>query len=52
VNVKEQRWEFINGEKVKVQNDDKGVPVRKDGLVDWLKSTRTYQDWQLGKWTS
>jgi len=47
--VKEQEWKFENDQKVKVQKDDKGIQVKKDELTDWLKSTRTYKDWQIGK---
>jgi len=47
--IKEQEWKFEHGQKVKVQKDDKGIQVKKDELIDWLKSTRTHQDWQVGK---
>lgn len=52
--VKEQNWEFVNEQKVKVEKDkdDKGTKVKKDELIGWLKSTSTYEDWQIGKLVS
>lgn len=49
--VKEQNWEFKDGEKVKVEKEKgyKGTQMKKADLIDWLKSTSTYQDWQIGK---
>ena len=49
VTVKEQKWEFFNGEKRKVQSDDKGTKVKRAELIDWIKSTATYQQWSTGK---
>ncbi len=49
VTVKEQKWEFVNGEKVKVQSADQGTKVKRVDLVQWLKSTKAYQDWTSGK---
>lgn len=50
VTVKEQRWEFApDGEKRKVQSDDKGVKVKRDGLIDWIKDTQTFKEWSSGK---
>lgn len=49
VTVKEQKWEFANGEKVKVQSADQGTKVKRVDLVQWLKSTKAYQDWTSGK---
>ncbi|THH31041.1 hypothetical protein EUX98_g3164 [Antrodiella citrinella] len=49
VTVKEQRWEFVDGEKRKIQSDDKGTKVKRDELVDWIKSTETFKDWSFGK---
>lgn len=49
VTVKEQKWEFVDGKKVKVQSADQGSKVKRDGLVQWLKNTKTYQEWDAGK---
>jgi histidyl-tRNA synthetase len=50
VTVKEQRWELKDGQKVKIQNDDRGQQVERAKLIDWLKKTETYQGWETGKW--
>ncbi|EMD42286.1 hypothetical protein CERSUDRAFT_110813 [Gelatoporia subvermispora B] len=50
VTVKEQKWELVDGKKQKVESADKGVKVKRDGLVQWLKSTQTFQEWSSGKW--
>ncbi|KAG6876135.1 hypothetical protein C0992_000784 [Termitomyces sp. T32_za158] len=49
VRVKEQKWEFVNGQKVKVMSEDKGTQVKRDELVAWLKKTSTLQGWDSGK---
>lgn len=49
VTVKEQRWEFVDGEKRKVESADKGTKVPRAELVQWIKSTATYQGWASGK---
>jgi histidyl-tRNA synthetase len=49
VTVKEQRWELVDGRKVKIESADKGTQVKRDGLVAWLKDTRTYEEWQSGR---
>ncbi|KAI0354692.1 histidyl-tRNA synthetase [Trametes cingulata] len=49
VTVKEQRWEFVDGKKAKVESNDKGTKVKRSELIDWLKSTPTYKDWSSGK---
>ncbi|KAG6882541.1 hypothetical protein C0993_010156, partial [Termitomyces sp. T159_Od127] len=49
VRVKEQKWEFVNGQKVKVMSEDKGTQVKRDKLVAWLKKTSTLQGWDSGK---
>ncbi|KAL0581333.1 Cytoplasmic and mitochondrial histidine tRNA synthetase [Marasmius crinis-equi] len=40
VTVKEQRWEMVDGKKVKLvtEGSEKGEKVSREGLVDWLKS--------------
>lgn len=38
VTVKEQNWEIVDGKKVKVENPDKGVSVKRDELVAWIKA--------------
>jgi len=49
VTVKEQKWELVDGKKVKVQSTDQGEKVKRDGLIQWIKDTRTYQEWNTGK---
>ncbi|KAL4064856.1 hypothetical protein V8B97DRAFT_1985926 [Scleroderma yunnanense] len=49
VTVKEQRWEFVDGRKAKVQATDQGVKVRRDELIDWFKRTPTYLNWSSGR---
>ncbi|KAI6024549.1 hypothetical protein EDC04DRAFT_3116709, partial [Pisolithus marmoratus] len=49
VTVKEQRWEFVDGKKAKVQSTDQGTKVRREELVSWLKSTPTYLNWSSGR---
>ncbi|KAI0368941.1 histidyl-tRNA synthetase [Pilatotrama ljubarskyi] len=49
VTVKEQKWEFVDGKKAKVESNDKGTKVKRSELIDWLKSTPTYKDWSSGK---
>jgi len=50
VTVKEQKWELVQGTRVKIQSEDKGVPVRRAELISWLKDTSTYREWSTGKW--
>jgi len=50
VTVKEQRWELVDGKKVKLESADKGTQVRRDNLVEWLKGSKTWKEWQDGKW--
>ena len=52
VTVKEQKWEFKDGQKVKVQSEEKGTLIPREQLVDWIKDTQTFRDWQIGKWIS
>ncbi|EKM84372.1 hypothetical protein AGABI1DRAFT_110896 [Agaricus bisporus var. burnettii JB137-S8] len=49
VTVKEQKWELVDGKKVKVQSADQGTKVKRDELVLWLKETKTYREWDAGK---
>ncbi|KAN0134399.1 hypothetical protein V8E53_007897 [Lactarius tabidus] len=49
VTVKEQRWEFVDGKKAKVESADKGTQVPRAGLVQWLKATETFKDWSGGR---
>ena len=49
VTVKEQRWEFVDGKKAKVESADKGTHVPRAELVQWLKATATFRDWSSGK---
>jgi len=50
VTVKEQKWQLVDGKKVKVASADKGTQVRRDELVSWLKATPTLAGWASGKW--
>ena len=52
VTVKEQKWELKDGQKVKVQSEEKGTQVPRDQLIDWIKNTQTFRDWQIGRWIS
>lgn len=47
--VKTQRWELVDTKKVKIESADKGVKVRRDGLVSWLKETEVWKEWGNGK---
>lgn len=49
VTVKEQKWEFVNGEKSKIQSSDQGTKVKRAELIEWLKSTTTFKEWASGK---
>lgn len=49
VTVKEQKWEFVDGQKNKVQSTDQGVKVKRSELIDWIKSSLTFQGWSSGK---
>ncbi|KAG1726145.1 hypothetical protein EDB19DRAFT_1753239 [Suillus lakei] len=49
VTVKEQKWEFVDGKKTKVQSADQGMKVRRDELINWIKQTPTYQGWSSGR---
>ncbi|CCM01448.1 uncharacterized protein FIBRA_03500 [Fibroporia radiculosa] len=50
VTVKEQKWELVEGKKVKIESSDKGMKVKRDNLVQWLKQTSTFTEWSSGKW--
>lgn len=47
--VKEQKWEFVDGKKVKVQATDQGTKVKREELVEWIKQTSTYLNWSSGR---
>lgn len=49
VTVKEQKWELVDGNKVKIESADKGTQVKRDELVAWLKKTKAYEEWESGK---
>jgi len=49
VTVKEQKWELVDGKKVKIESADKGTQVKRNELVAWLKTTKTYEEWESGK---
>ena len=38
VTVKEQKWELVDGKKVKIESADKGTEVKRAEPVEWLKS--------------
>ena len=50
VTVKEQKWELVDGKKVKIESADKGTQVKRAELVEWLKHTETWKEWNEGKW--
>ena len=43
--VKEQKWDLIEGKKVKIESADKGTQVKRDELVQLLKSSETWKEW-------
>ena len=45
VTVKEQKWDLIEGKKVKIESADKGTQVKRDELVYWLKTSETWKEW-------
>ncbi|KDR67989.1 hypothetical protein GALMADRAFT_257538 [Galerina marginata CBS 339.88] len=50
VTVKEQRWDWVDGKKVKIESADKGTQVKRVELAEWLKKTETWKEWSVGKW--
>lgn len=50
VTVKEQKWEFVDGQKTKVQSEDKGVQIKRAELIDWLKNSQVCKDFESQKW--
>ena len=50
VTVKEQKWETKDGKKTKIESVDKGVKIKRAELIDWLKCSQVYKDWQAGIW--
>ncbi|KAK2459538.1 hypothetical protein APHAL10511_008444 [Amanita phalloides] len=50
VTVKEQRWQLVGGKKEKVMSTDTGVKVKRSELVMWIKATRTFGEWESGRW--
>jgi histidyl-tRNA synthetase len=51
VTVKEQRWQFVEGikQKVKQENSNRGITIKREELVDWLKLQEALQNWQTGR---
>ncbi|KAH6910988.1 histidine-tRNA ligase [Coprinopsis sp. MPI-PUGE-AT-0042] len=45
VTVREQRWEVVDGKKAKVENADKGTQVKRSELIQWIKSSKAWQQW-------
>ena len=50
VTVKEQKWQLVDGKKEKVMSTATGVKVKRSELVEWIRSTRTYGEWEQGRW--
>jgi len=50
VTVKEQKWEIKDGKKSKIESADKGTQVKRSELVEWLKATKTWGEWQRREW--
>ncbi|KAF8630694.1 hypothetical protein AX15_002768 [Amanita polypyramis BW_CC] len=50
VTVKEQKWELVDGKKEKIMSADTGVKVKREELVQWIRETRTYGEWESGRW--
>jgi histidyl-tRNA synthetase len=49
VTVKEQRWQLIDGQKTKVESEDKGAQVKRAELVEHIRASQVYQLWTGGK---
>ena len=49
VTVKEQKWQFVDGKKVKVESNDKGTKVKRAELIQWITDTPTFKEWSSGK---
>ncbi|KAJ8507205.1 hypothetical protein ONZ45_g10393 [Pleurotus djamor] len=49
VKVKEQRWNLVDGKKMKIESTGDGVTVKRAELIEWLKTTPTYTEWSTGK---
>lgn len=49
VTVKEQRWQVTDGVKSKKQDMNRGVVVKRDELVSWLKNQEILRNWNSGK---
>ncbi|KAF9554776.1 histidyl-tRNA synthetase [Agrocybe pediades] len=50
VRVKEQRWHFVHGKKTKIESKEKGIPIKREELIEWLKNTETWKEWSVGQW--
>jgi len=50
VTIKEQKWQLVDGKKEKVMSADTGVKVKRSELVEWIRGTRTYGEWEQGRW--
>jgi histidyl-tRNA synthetase len=48
VAVKEQRWQLVDGHKVKVESADKGERVSRAEDVSWLEFTWPCAEWDSG----
>ena len=46
--MKEQKWELVEGKKVKVASTEKGEKVKREELIAWLKSKEeALKEWSL-----
>ncbi len=46
VTVKEQRWEVVEGKKIKIESADKGTQVKRTELIEWLQGTDVWKAWE------
>ncbi len=46
VTVKEQKWEFRDGKRVKIPSEEKGTQVKRAELVTWLKKSETWKEYE------
>ncbi|KZP30154.1 histidyl-tRNA synthetase [Athelia psychrophila] len=51
VTVKEQMWELKDGKQSKIESAkaDNGVKVNRAELIQWIKSSAVFSEWQSGK---
>jgi histidyl-tRNA synthetase len=49
VTVKEQRWQFVDGKKEKIQSTSKGELIERATLISYLKQSNALQQWETGR---